>query len=452
MSGTVVQNTVTNPGGQPFARGNVHIELVTGVVNGAGYIAAGDIIDRFTTQTDKSGAWTATLAPNSSITPANTYYRVTEGSAVSLIVVPDSGGPYLLGNLLATPPPTPDAPGITGVQVAVGGTVQGSRPQVNLIAGDGMQIAGADSPSGDRVDITLTSTGGASPATTVVAEQAYGLEPMVGAASSFAREDHTHGTPALADTAATGSAPGDSAEVGVADVPARADHVHGREGYGQVTALDSFDTAPGDGTASTSARSDHVHGAPALPQGTTAAPGLLQLDGTAADIQALGTQAAGSSGKAADGRHVHPMTGIHSRQILILCSGLPSTVTPPVGTWTPSYLTNAGTGNYVGWVNTSDGAQNDAISFDFVSGAGTYSLELYYLPFTNRGIYTVSVDGVTVGTVDGYLASLSPQRAVLTGIALTAGQHTVTLTMATKNASSSGYIGMVDRIMLTRTA
>jgi len=36
----------------------------------------------------------------------------------------------------------------------------------------------------------------------------------------------------------------------------------------------------------------------------------LTLDGTASDIQALGTQAAGGTGKAADAGHVHPTTGL----------------------------------------------------------------------------------------------------------------------------------------------
>jgi hypothetical protein len=47
-----------------------------------------------------------------------------------------------------------------------------------------------------------------------------------------------------------------------------------------------------------------------LPAGTTSTQGALQLDGTATDIQALGTQAAGNSAKAAAANHVHPTTGL----------------------------------------------------------------------------------------------------------------------------------------------
>ena len=142
----------------------------------------------------------------------------------------------------------------------------------------------------------------------------------------------------------------------------------------------------------------------------------------------------------------------YSRQIPIAANGTASTVTPPVGTWTPTFLTNADTGNFVGWVNVSDGAQSDSISFDFACGAGTYEIDLYHLPFQNRGIYTVRIDGTSVGTIDGYAASLSPARGSITGVALTAGAHVITLLMATKNASSSGFLGMVERLLLTRTA
>ncbi|HEV2412200.1 MAG TPA: hypothetical protein VGS28_00110 [Candidatus Saccharimonadales bacterium] len=38
--------------------------------------------------------------------------------------------------------------------------------------------------------------------------------------------------------------------------------------------------------------------------------GALQLDANSGDIQAVGSQAAGNSGKAADAKHVHPTTGL----------------------------------------------------------------------------------------------------------------------------------------------
>lgn len=375
MSGIVVTNNPIDPGQQPFKRGPVHIELVTGSANGAGYTATQSIIETFTTQTDDSGNWSATLTPTNAITPANTHYRVNEGGYVSLITVPDSGGPYNLSQLLVTNPPTPAAPGITGVQVAVGGTVDGVRPEINLIAGSGMLVSGVDNPGSNRVDVTLQSTGGASPASTVQPGTSYGVASAVGTDLTYAREDHQHGTPSLTssapattegigqaaavgtattparadhvhplaaagtpgssavgDTAATGtattfaasdhkhgreafatpgsSAVGDAAAAGASASVSHADHVHGREAFGAVSALPSFGGGNTNGSAATVSHSDHVHGLPSLPAATTSAAGIVQFDGTAADIAALGTQAAGSVGKVADAGHVHPNTGI----------------------------------------------------------------------------------------------------------------------------------------------
>lgn len=143
-----------------------------------------------------------------------------------------------------------------------------------------------------------------------------------------------------------------------------------------------------------------------------------------------------------------------SRQILIdLSASQHSTITATVGTWTPTYYLNTDTGGaFQGWVSQDHpAAQNDTTSYDFACGAGTYTLELLHLVSTNRGIYTVKVDAATVGTIDGYAAAFAYVRSSLTGIVLTAGQHVLTFTMATKNASSSGYDALIERVILTRT-
>lgn len=143
-----------------------------------------------------------------------------------------------------------------------------------------------------------------------------------------------------------------------------------------------------------------------------------------------------------------------SRQIYIDMTGQPSIEVAPVGTWAPQYLLVTDTGNqFSGFITVSDGAQNDSVTYDFACGAGTYEIELRHLRFGSRGIYTVKVDGVTVGAVDGYVAggAVIFTRSVLTGVAITAGQHTLTLAMLTKNASSSGYFGYVERAVLTQT-
>lgn len=226
-----------------------------------------------------------------------------------------------------------------------------------LITANPMTVTGT--PTSGQV---LTATGGSTanwqaagggsgtPASTVQGATSYGIASAVGTDTTYAREDHQHGTPSLTTTApATTLGIGTAAALGSATLPAHADHVHpvaaaatptasavtdtastgnattfaasnhvhGREGFGTVTALSTFGTSSSSGSATTVSHSDHVHGAPALPTSSTSTQGIVQLDGTSTDIQALGTQAAGSSGLAADAKHVHPTTG------LVLASQLP---------------------------------------------------------------------------------------------------------------------------------
>lgn len=192
-----------------------------------------------------------------------------------------------------------------------------------------------------NVTITASGLGGlttSSAASTVVTETSYGQASAVGAATTYAREDHTHGSPALTSSApATTHGIGTAAALGAATTPAKADHVHpmaaagapaasavtstqttgvattfaasdhvhAREGFGAVTAQTTFGASSGNGSAATVAHSDHTHGTPST-AATTSTAGIIQLDGTATDIQPLGTQAAGATGKAADAGHIHP--------------------------------------------------------------------------------------------------------------------------------------------------
>jgi hypothetical protein len=156
---TTVQNTATDPGGEPL-RINVRVTLMTGSPNTPGYTGSGDIAGTLSISTDVSGHWSADLTPNASITPGNTWYQVVEGQAISNIVVPASGGPYLLGDLLVTPPTSGTPLGITGVQVAADGTIAGVRPEINLISGSNVIVTATDNPSAGRVDVAVSATGG----------------------------------------------------------------------------------------------------------------------------------------------------------------------------------------------------------------------------------------------------------------------------------------------------
>jgi len=286
---TVIQGTATDPNGAPLKYASVSITpMSTNPLNPGAATGPPSTI-----RADSGGNWSLDLTPNS----AGTFYQVIAGQVIASIIVPASGGPYSLSRVLATTVPAPSAP----VQVAVGGTVAGVRPEVNLIAAAGATITAVDNLAANRVDVTVGATS----------------------------------------------------------------------------------------------------------------------------------------------------TSTFSRQILIAANGAASSVVAPVGVWTPTYIADPA---YYGWVNQSADAQNNQVSYDFACDAGVYTLELYHLAFLSRGIYTVQIDGVTAGTIDGYATGLTPTRSALTGITIGAGAHAVTLLMATKNASATGYIGQTERVALTRTA
>ena len=96
----------------------------------------------------------------------------------------------------------------------------------------------------------------------VSAQTSYGDTSSNGSSTSYARADHTHGTPSLTSTPPQTLAAGGTNVVGTATTPARADHVHALPDFGSVTAQTSFGAASSNGSASTFARADHTHGTP----------------------------------------------------------------------------------------------------------------------------------------------------------------------------------------------
>jgi hypothetical protein len=114
----------------------------------------------------------------------------------------------------------------------------------------------------------------------------------------------------------------------------------------------------------------------------------------------------------------------------------------------------SGDANYINrYSRTSSSAQNDWIEFWMSLKAGTWDFELLHHKDNNRGIYTVSLDGVTLGTIDGYAGSTTlNQRDSLSGIAVPrSGMHRLRMTMASKNASSSLYYCIMDSVRMMRT-
>ena len=106
----------------------------------------------------------------------------------------------------------------------------------------------------------------------------------------------------------------------------------------------------------------------------------------------------------------------------------------------------------MGRVNNATGTINNSISYLTPNlAAGTYTLTAVTYQLTAAGIYSATVDGSAIGTFDGYGANTVNVVKTITGIAMTAGVHTLMFTMATKNASSSAYRYSIMSLTWTRT-
>jgi hypothetical protein len=85
--------------------------------------------------------------------------------------------------------------------------------------------------------------------------------------------------------------------------------------------------------------------------------------------------------------------------------------------------------------------------------AGTWTLKLLYTASNGGGIFTVSVDGSSIGTIDSYNGSTTYNNVgtIAGWTVATAGVYALNLKMATKHASSSSYFGFVQAIAAYRT-
>lgn len=133
----------------------------------------------------------------------------------------------------------------------------------------GVGIVGPQGPPG---------VGGGTPATTVESETTFGIAPAVGTGTDYARDDHTHGSPAApsipdpATTVVTETAFGQASAVGASADYAREDHTHGTPAApaggtpaSTVTDETTFAITPAVGVDTEYARQDHTHGSPANP-------------------------------------------------------------------------------------------------------------------------------------------------------------------------------------------
>lgn len=120
----------------------------------------------------------------------------------------------------------------------------------------------------------------------------------------------------------------------------------------------------------------------------------------------------------------------------------------------PFYIpgSSANSGSGANLRNTSL-AQNDAWAVDVILAKGTWDATFWVYENTNAGIITLNQDGSSMGTVDTYAAAATATSVSITGWSVAAtGKKRMQLKMATKNASSSGYVLNIYAIEFRRTA
>lgn len=108
----------------------------------------------------------------------------------------------------------------------------------------------------------------------------------------------------------------------------------------------------------------------------------------------------------------------------------------------------------MGGVRQSSGAQNDEVGWDVVLAAGTWTVEIICTKGTTRGVYNISLDGLSIGTLDSYAASTTDNNVLsITGVTVAStGKKRLLLRMAAKNTSASSYVGTLNLVSLLRTA
>jgi len=91
------------------------------------------------------------------------------------------------------------------------GSAQADASVRALVIAAGSGVTLTTTTTGGTATTTIASSGGGgTPATTVVSATSYGQATAVGVGTSFARNDHSHGSPALGTSASTACAGNDS--------------------------------------------------------------------------------------------------------------------------------------------------------------------------------------------------------------------------------------------------
>jgi len=154
-----------------------------------------------------------------------------------------------------------------------------------LVAGTNVTIS--ESLTGEVLTVTVAASGGGggggTPASSVVSETSFGLSPVVGISTDFARGDHSHGTPTvpLASSVVSETAFGQSSAIGTSTNVARQDHTHGTPAVPAHSALSTLGwTSSGHTGSTTSVAAFNGGGAAQVVQATADETMLVRRGGT----------------------------------------------------------------------------------------------------------------------------------------------------------------------------
>ena len=241
------------------------------------------------------GTWTRVgsylLASANTWTNSNTFNGAITGN--NTINLTGTSSSSVAGTFTST---AVIASGLTGATQAsryVGATASGSPGSGTFVIGDFVVdrtgsiwiCTGAGSPG----TWTQLASSSVTPSATVTAETSYGASSNAGAAATYSRGDHTHGTPSLSANVASTQAIGDTATNGAGTAPAKDDHKHAMPSFGTVTGQTSFGSASGNGASANIARSDHTHGTPTHDGTAHSSVSLSSLSAPTAALS-MGTQ------------------------------------------------------------------------------------------------------------------------------------------------------------------
>lgn len=118
----------------------------------------------------------------------------------------------------------------------------------------------------------------------VSAQTSYGDSSSNGTSNSYARADHTHGTPSLSTSTPQALSIGGTGSAGSGTLPSKDDHVHAMPAFGNVTAQTTFGASSANGTSSDVAHADHTHGTPVHDNAAHSAINISALAAPAADV------------------------------------------------------------------------------------------------------------------------------------------------------------------------